>query len=107
MVRFATVRRVRAGVLIAVAIALSTPAAARAVGELAQKPGAAGCVSEDGAATMLTRRHRPAGRNSVAFSGRIRSKALARGTYRATITATDAAGNRSAPRTAIFTIVKR
>jgi hypothetical protein len=60
-----------------------------------------------GAATALTRRHRPAGRNSVAFSGRIRSKALARGTYRATVTATDAAGNRSAPRAATFTIVKR
>ncbi len=47
------------------------------------------------------------GTNSVAFSGRIGSKALTLGTYSATITATDAAKNTSAPKTISFTIVRR
>ena len=46
------------------------------------------------------------GRNSVRFSGRIGKRALARGRYRLTITATDAAGNRSKPRRASFRIVR-
>jgi putative cell wall-binding protein len=47
------------------------------------------------------------GRNSVGFSGRIGAKALTPGTYRATLTATDAANNTSKPKTISFTIVKR
>jgi len=57
-------------------------------------------------AGTLTRRTGKQGRNDVAFSGRIASKALARGTYRAEIAAADAAGNRSKPKTLSFTIVK-
>jgi len=47
------------------------------------------------------------GRNRVAFSGRIGSKALRPGTYSATITATDAAKNTSGPKTISFKIVRR
>ncbi len=46
------------------------------------------------------------GANSVAFSGRIGSKKLKPGGYRATLTATDAAKNTSQARTISFTIVK-
>jgi hypothetical protein len=46
-----------------------------------------------------------AGQNSVSFNGRAKGKALARGVYRATVSATDAAGNVSLPRTVAFTIV--
>ena len=46
------------------------------------------------------------GRNNVRFSGRIRRKALAPGRYRARITATDAAGNRSRPARLSFRVVK-
>jgi Tol biopolymer transport system component len=46
-----------------------------------------------------------AGANSVAFSGRIGSKKLAKGRYRIRATATDAAGNRSAKKSAAFRIV--
>jgi len=55
----------------------------------------------------LTRRKRKAGRNSVSFSGRIGPSALARGGYRATISATDEAGNRGKGRRTSFTIVRR
>jgi hypothetical protein len=41
----------------------------------------------------------------VAFSGRIKRKALAPGRYRATLRAVDAAGNRSRPRRTSFVIV--
>ncbi|MFL5896417.1 MAG: choice-of-anchor Q domain-containing protein [Thermoleophilaceae bacterium] len=54
----------------------------------------------------LTRRS-VAGANRVAFSGRIGSRALKPGTYRATAVATDAAGNRSKPVRVKFTIVRR
>jgi hypothetical protein len=47
------------------------------------------------------------GANSVAFSGRIGSKALSPGGYSATITATDPAKNTSGPKTISFTIAKR
>ena len=53
------------------------------------------------------RRASRAGANRVAFSGRIGRRALPRGTYRMTLTATDPAGNRSAARTLGFTVVKR
>jgi hypothetical protein len=48
-----------------------------------------------------------AGANKVAFSGRIGSKALRPGRYQATLTATDAVGNSSKPRTIRFSIVRR
>ena len=53
------------------------------------------------------RRASRAGANRVAFSGRIGRRALPRGTYRMTLTATDPAGNRSAARTLRFTVLKR
>ncbi len=48
-----------------------------------------------------------AGANTVAFSGRIGSKALKPGRYQATLTAADAAKNTSKAQTASFTIVRR
>ena len=45
------------------------------------------------------------GANSAKFSGRLGKRALRPGRYRAVITATDAAGNRSAARTARFRVV--
>ena len=56
---------------------------------------------------VLTRRGRRAGANSVRFSGRVRRRALKVGAYRATLRATDPAGNRSRPRTTTFRIVPR
>jgi hypothetical protein len=55
----------------------------------------------------LTRRNRKAGRNTVGFSGRIGLAALHLGRHRATLSATDAAGNRSKRRYISFTIVRR
>jgi hypothetical protein len=55
----------------------------------------------------LTRRNQAAGKQTVKFSGRLGRRALRPGAYRATIRATDAAGNRSKPKTATFKIVKR
>jgi hypothetical protein len=54
----------------------------------------------------LTRAHTAQGKNSVAFSGRFGKKRLRTGTYRATVTATDAAGNRSKPRSVTFTVIR-
>jgi hypothetical protein len=48
----------------------------------------------------------PAGRRSIAFSGRIGKRALAVGDYRATVTAVDGARNVSRARTVTFTIVR-
>jgi hypothetical protein len=48
-----------------------------------------------------------AGRVTIPFSGRIGRKALKTGSYRALVTAGDAAGNRSQQRTVAFRIVKR
>jgi hypothetical protein len=45
-----------------------------------------------------------AGPLGITFGGKFASKTLAAGTYRATFEITDAAGNRSAPRTATFTL---
>jgi len=53
----------------------------------------------------LTRSSEPQGTDSVAFSGRIGHRALAAGSYRAILTATDAAG-RSAPVTLGFVVVR-
>ena len=55
----------------------------------------------------LTRRKRKAGANTVSFSGRIGRKALRAGRYRVTVSAKDAAGNRSKGRRTSFTIVRR
>jgi hypothetical protein len=51
--------------------------------------------------------NRPAGSNRVGFQGRLsRSKKLVPGRYTLTITAADAAGNRSSTRTAGFTVLR-
>jgi glucose/arabinose dehydrogenase len=47
-----------------------------------------------------------AGRRSTPFSGRVGRRALLPGTYRATLRATDAAGNVSRPRATTFAIVR-
>jgi hypothetical protein len=52
------------------------------------------------------RRSGVAGANRVRFSGRIGRRALARGRYGLTVRATDAAGNRSLPRSRTFRIVR-
>jgi hypothetical protein len=56
------------------------------------------------AGTLKRSSHRDA--NRIAFSGRIGHRALRPGRYVATVTATDAKGKRSAPRTLRFTVVK-
>lgn len=57
--------------------------------------------------TLLTlvRAHSRQGSNAVAFSGRYAKSRLAKGSYTATITATDAANNRSSPQSLSFTVV--
>jgi plastocyanin len=55
----------------------------------------------------LVRRGLAAGKRSIGFRGRLAGKTLAAGRYRATVTATDAAGNRSAPRRIGFRIRAR
>ena len=55
----------------------------------------------------LVRARTRTGVNRIAFTGRIRGRALRPGRYRATVRATDAAGNRSAPRRVTFTVVRR
>jgi hypothetical protein len=55
----------------------------------------------------LTRRNRRPGGQAVPFSGRVGRKALRRGGYRASISAADAAGNRSRARRLSFTVVRR
>lgn len=52
------------------------------------------------------RRTGAAGANRVRFSGRIGRRALRPGRYRLTVRATDAAGNRSAARSATFRVVR-
>ncbi|HEX4673452.1 MAG TPA: hypothetical protein VH279_14345, partial [Solirubrobacteraceae bacterium] len=63
-------------------------------------------VGSKRAAGTLTRRAK-SGNSAIAFSGRIGAKALKAGRYRAVITATDAAGNRSPAKSVSFRIVKR
>ncbi len=67
--------------------------------------GARACTRLVRAASAL-RRSGTVGANSLVFSGRVGSKRLAPGVYRATIVVTDAAGNRSTPRHTGFRIVK-
>jgi hypothetical protein len=54
----------------------------------------------------LTRKSQPAATNHVKFSGRIGRRALRPGKYRASITATDPAGNRSKAKQLTFKIVR-
>jgi hypothetical protein len=54
----------------------------------------------------LVRAHTTKGPNRMAFSGRYGHKRLAKGTYTATVTATDAAGNRSKPHSLTFIVVR-
>jgi hypothetical protein len=54
----------------------------------------------------LTRGSEPAGADTVAFSGRIGTRALRRGSYTLQIDATDHSGNRARPQTLKFTVVK-
>lgn len=49
----------------------------------------------------------PAGRSTHRFSGRIGSRRLTAGSYRAVLLATDSAGNRSKPTTVTFKVVRR
>ncbi len=56
--------------------------------------------------TLVRTRTGP-GAAAIAFSGRIGRTALAAGSYTATLTAIDGAGNRSAPRLVTFTIATR
>jgi hypothetical protein len=54
----------------------------------------------------LTRRNLAAGRDRIGFSGRIGRRALRPGRYRATLTATDLAGNRSRAHQVSFRVVR-
>ncbi len=55
----------------------------------------------------LRRGKEAAGLDRVAYTGRVGKTKLRPGAYRATLTATDAAGNRSRARTVSFRVVKR
>jgi hypothetical protein len=55
----------------------------------------------------LVRNRTKAGSNRVPFTGRMGKRALRPGTYRATLTATDATGRRSKPVSLTFRVVKR
>lgn len=62
------------------------------------------CVRWVKAGTMT--RNAVAGDNAIAFSGRLAGRTFKPGSYRATITATDSAGLRSAPRRLSFRVLK-
>jgi DNA-binding beta-propeller fold protein YncE len=92
-------------------IAIERALPGRRVGTRCRKPsrtlqGRRRCTRYTRAGT-LTRASLQAGQNTVKFSGRIGRRALKPGRYRVTIIATDAAGNRSKPRRATFTVVRR
>lgn len=94
----------------AVRIAMDLALPRRRVGRSCRRPsprlrGRRRCTRYARAATLL-RGNRPAARNTIPFSGRVGRRALRTGRYRATITATDRARNRSRPRSATFTIVR-
>ncbi len=92
-----------------VKLAIQTKAQGRRVGRscrpysrrLRKKPR---CTRTVTIATLTRSAH--AGLNRVAFSGRVRGRALAPGRYRVTFTAVDSAGV-SPPKTLSFTIVRR
>jgi len=62
------------------------------------------CTRYKRSGTLIRKGEGP-GRDSTAFSGRIGRKALKPGRYRATLRATDAAGNRSTAKRLRFTVV--
>lgn len=69
------------------------------------RPAKPACTRTVTAGTLRLAAH--AGANKVRFQGRLsRTKRLARGRYRAVITATTKAGLKSAARSVSFTIVK-
>jgi hypothetical protein len=93
----------------AVKIAIKRALPGKRVGKRCVKPTATNrhrraCTRFVSAGTL--RRGEKAGAVSVKFSGRIGKRALKPGRYRATITATDAAGNVSKPRSVSFRIVR-
>ena len=55
----------------------------------------------------LTRNRRRAGSNRIPFSGRLGLRPLSRGTHRASVVATDGAGNKSRTKRARFVIAGR
>ncbi|MDQ6751009.1 MAG: substrate-binding domain-containing protein [Actinomycetota bacterium] len=63
------------------------------------------CARSFGRGTLTRASHQ--GANSVAFSGRVGSRALSPGSYQATLTASDPARNTSRPKTIFFSVVKR
>ncbi len=66
------------------------------------------CTRSVAVATRVTIKGARAGSNSVRFQGRLsRRRTLRAGRYRLAVTATDAAGNRSAPKHATLTINRR
>ncbi len=79
---------------------LSEPATA-AIDKLKK---AAACRRTRSHGTLTSTSH--AGANSVAFSGRLGSRALGAGSYRAALTATDAAANSATAQTVSFTVVR-
>jgi Tol biopolymer transport system component len=56
---------------------------------------------------VLTRSKTKRGTNRIAFSGKVGRRKLKPGVYKATLVATDAAGNRSKPRKLTFRVVSR
>ena len=59
------------------------------------------------ATTLGTATHADvAGTNRVRFSGRVKGRRLSAGTYRMVLVAVSASGQRSAPKTLNFTIVR-
>jgi hypothetical protein len=78
----------------------------RCVAPTRKNRGRARCTRFKQAGT-LTFRNRPAGQSKILFRGRIGKRVLLAGSYRATITATDAAGNRSRPKRASFKVLRR
>jgi hypothetical protein len=90
-------RRFRAGRRSRLRFTLSEPADVRIRIERARRHRRVG---------SLTRHDLPAGANTVRFRGRIGRRRLAAGRYRAVVTATDPAGNRSTPRRTRFTITR-
>jgi CSLREA domain-containing protein len=92
-----------------VKIAIQRAAAGRRKGKRCVKPTrklrkAKNCTRYNGVGTLT--RTGKAGANKVAFSGRIGTRKLTTGTYRAVLGATDAAGNHSTTRTVKFRIVR-
>jgi hypothetical protein len=94
-----------ATVTIAIDRALPGRRSGRRCVKVKTRPRKGACTRYVRAGKPLTRK-RPAGRTVTSFSGRIAKKALPAGTYRATITAVDAARNRSLPKKLTFKIVR-